>query len=174
MIVIHSIFGRKFCVLSLVALIPPILNMKELWDNNYLLCEDEYDLYKEWTQVKEARPRYINIRVDCQITHPHHLCIFISHYQKFYYYCTLTSALTLIFLMIWPPICLFFIKTRIWWYVTAYLHALIQKIYSFTSSCSVLHWYNTGPLCKFRIFLHLLFSCKVFVFLAVFFDLLIF
>jgi hypothetical protein len=26
-----------------------------------LLCEDEYDLYKEWTQVIEVRPRYINI-----------------------------------------------------------------------------------------------------------------
>ena len=24
-------------------------------------CKDEYDLYKEWTQVTEARPRYINI-----------------------------------------------------------------------------------------------------------------
>jgi hypothetical protein len=26
-----------------------------------LLCEDEYDLYEEWTQVVEARPRYIKI-----------------------------------------------------------------------------------------------------------------
>jgi hypothetical protein len=24
-------------------------------------CEDEYDLYQEWTQLIEARPRYINI-----------------------------------------------------------------------------------------------------------------
>jgi hypothetical protein len=32
-----------------------------LCDNNYFLCEDECDLYKEWTQVIEARPRYINI-----------------------------------------------------------------------------------------------------------------
>jgi hypothetical protein len=38
-----------------------MLQFKELCDNNYLLCEDEYDLYKEWTQVKKARPRYINI-----------------------------------------------------------------------------------------------------------------
>jgi hypothetical protein len=38
-----------------------MLQFKELCDNNYLLCKDEYDLYKEWTQVIEARPRYINI-----------------------------------------------------------------------------------------------------------------
>jgi hypothetical protein len=68
-------------------------------------------------------------------------------------YCNLTSASTLIFLMIWPPICLFFIKSCTWWYVTAYLHALIQLYYSFTSTCSVLHRYITGPLCKFRIYL---------------------
>ncbi len=110
----------------------------------------------------------ITIWVDYQITSPHHLCIFICRYQKLYYYCTLTSALTLNFLTIWPPICLFFIKSRTWWYVTAYLHVLIQLYYSFTSSCSVLHRYITGPLCKFRIFLHLMFSCKVFVIWAVF------
>ncbi len=40
--------------------------------------------------------------------------------------------------------------------------------YSFTSTCSVLHWYITGPLCNFRIFLHLSFSCEVFVIWAVF------
>jgi hypothetical protein len=51
-----------------------------------------------------------NVRVDCQITSPHHLCIFICRYQKLYYYCTLTSALTLIFLTIWPPICLFLLN----------------------------------------------------------------
>jgi hypothetical protein len=38
-----------------------MLQFKELCDNNYLLCKDEYDLYKEWTKVIEARPRYINI-----------------------------------------------------------------------------------------------------------------
>jgi hypothetical protein len=38
-----------------------MLQFKELCNNNYLLCKDEYDLYKEWTQVIEARPRYINI-----------------------------------------------------------------------------------------------------------------
>ncbi len=38
-----------------------MLQFKELWDYNYLLCEDEYDLYKEWTQVIEARPRHIDI-----------------------------------------------------------------------------------------------------------------
>jgi hypothetical protein len=38
-----------------------MLQFKEFCDNNYLLCKDEYDLYKEWTQVIEARPRYINI-----------------------------------------------------------------------------------------------------------------
>jgi hypothetical protein len=38
-----------------------MLQLKELCDNNYLLCKDEYDLYEEWTQVIEARPRYINI-----------------------------------------------------------------------------------------------------------------
>jgi hypothetical protein len=38
-----------------------MLQFKELCDNNYMLCKDEYDLYKEWTQVIEARPRYINI-----------------------------------------------------------------------------------------------------------------
>jgi hypothetical protein len=38
-----------------------MLQFKELGNNKYLLCEDEYDLYKEWTQVIEARPRYINI-----------------------------------------------------------------------------------------------------------------
>jgi hypothetical protein len=37
------------------------MQFKELCNNNYMLCEDEYDLYKEWTQVTEARPRYINI-----------------------------------------------------------------------------------------------------------------
>jgi hypothetical protein len=38
-----------------------LLQFKELCDDNYFLCEDEYNLYKEWTQVIEARPRYINI-----------------------------------------------------------------------------------------------------------------
>jgi hypothetical protein len=38
-----------------------MLQFKELCDNNYMLCKDEYDLYKEWTQVTEARPRYMNI-----------------------------------------------------------------------------------------------------------------
>jgi hypothetical protein len=38
-----------------------MLQIKELCYNNYLLCKDEYDLYKEWTQVIEARPRYIYI-----------------------------------------------------------------------------------------------------------------
>ncbi len=61
-----------------------------------------------------------------------------------------------------------FIKWCTWWYVAVYLHALIQLYYSFTSSCSVLHWYITVLLCKFRIFSHSSFSCKVFVFWAVF------
>ncbi len=30
---------------------PDMLQFKEFCDNNYLLCKDEYDLYKEWTQV---------------------------------------------------------------------------------------------------------------------------
>ncbi len=38
-----------------------MLQFKELCNNNYLLCKDEDDLYEEWTQVIEARPRYINI-----------------------------------------------------------------------------------------------------------------
>jgi hypothetical protein len=38
-----------------------VMQFKELCDNNYLIFEDEYDLYKEWTQVIEARPRYIDI-----------------------------------------------------------------------------------------------------------------
>jgi hypothetical protein len=38
-----------------------MLQFKELCNNNYMLCKDEYDLYKEWTHVIEARPRYINI-----------------------------------------------------------------------------------------------------------------
>jgi hypothetical protein len=33
-----------------------MLQFKEFCDNNYLPCEDEYDLYKEWAQ--DARPRY--------------------------------------------------------------------------------------------------------------------
>jgi hypothetical protein len=37
-----------------------MLQFKELCDNNYLLCKDEYDLYKEWTQVIEAMPRYFS------------------------------------------------------------------------------------------------------------------
>jgi hypothetical protein len=38
-----------------------MLQFKELCDNNYMLCKDEFDLYKEWTHVIEARPRYIHI-----------------------------------------------------------------------------------------------------------------
>jgi hypothetical protein len=38
-----------------------LLQFKELCDNNYFLCEGEYDLYKEWAQVIEAKPRYMNI-----------------------------------------------------------------------------------------------------------------
>ena len=38
-----------------------MMQFKELCNNNYMLCKDEYDLYKEWTQVTEARPRYINM-----------------------------------------------------------------------------------------------------------------
>jgi hypothetical protein len=37
-----------------------MMQFKELCNNNYMLCEDENDLYEEWTQV-EGRPRYINI-----------------------------------------------------------------------------------------------------------------
>ncbi len=37
------------------------MQFKELCDNNCMLCKDEYDLYEEWTQVIEARPRYINM-----------------------------------------------------------------------------------------------------------------
>ncbi len=38
-----------------------MLQFKELYNNNYMLCKDEYDQYEEWTQVIEARPRYISI-----------------------------------------------------------------------------------------------------------------
>jgi hypothetical protein len=38
-----------------------MMQFKDLCDNNYKLCKDVYDLYKEWTQATEARPRYINI-----------------------------------------------------------------------------------------------------------------
>ena len=38
-----------------------MMQFNELCNNNYMLCKHEYDLYKEWTQVTEARPRYINI-----------------------------------------------------------------------------------------------------------------
>jgi hypothetical protein len=38
-----------------------MLQFKALCDNNNLLCKDEYDLNKEWMQVIDARPRYINI-----------------------------------------------------------------------------------------------------------------
>jgi hypothetical protein len=38
-----------------------MLQFKELCDNNYMLCEDEYHLYNEWTQVMQGRPRYISI-----------------------------------------------------------------------------------------------------------------
>jgi hypothetical protein len=38
-----------------------LLQFKELCDSNCFLCKDEYDLYEEWAQVIEAKPRYINI-----------------------------------------------------------------------------------------------------------------
>jgi hypothetical protein len=38
-----------------------MLQLKEFCDNNYLLCKDDYDPYKEWSQVIVARPRNINI-----------------------------------------------------------------------------------------------------------------
>jgi hypothetical protein len=38
-----------------------MLQFKELHNNNYMLCKEEYHLYKEWTQVTEARPRYVSI-----------------------------------------------------------------------------------------------------------------
>jgi hypothetical protein len=38
-----------------------MLQFKELCNNNYMLCKDEYHLYEDWTQVTEARPRYISI-----------------------------------------------------------------------------------------------------------------
>ncbi len=38
-----------------------MLQFKELCDNNYMLCEDEYHLYDEWTQVMEGGPRYVSI-----------------------------------------------------------------------------------------------------------------
>jgi hypothetical protein len=38
-----------------------MLQFKELCNNNYMPCKNEYDLYKEWTQVIDAKPRYINI-----------------------------------------------------------------------------------------------------------------
>ncbi len=38
-----------------------MLQFKELCNNNHMLCKDEYHLYKEWTQVMEARPRYVSI-----------------------------------------------------------------------------------------------------------------
>jgi hypothetical protein len=38
-----------------------MLQFKELCNNNYLLYKDENDLYKEWTQVIEAGPRYTSV-----------------------------------------------------------------------------------------------------------------
>jgi hypothetical protein len=38
-----------------------MLQFNKLCDNNYMLSKDEYHLYQEWTQVTEARPRYISI-----------------------------------------------------------------------------------------------------------------
>jgi hypothetical protein len=38
-----------------------MMQFKKLCDNNYMLCKDVYDLYKELTQVTEAKPRYVNI-----------------------------------------------------------------------------------------------------------------
>jgi hypothetical protein len=38
-----------------------LLQFKELCDDNYFLCKGEYDLYKEWAQVKKAKPRYRSI-----------------------------------------------------------------------------------------------------------------
>jgi hypothetical protein len=38
-----------------------MMQFNELCDNIYMLCEDEYHLYKEWTQVMQARPRYVSI-----------------------------------------------------------------------------------------------------------------
>jgi hypothetical protein len=32
-----------------------LLQFKELCDNNYFLCKGEYDLYKEWAQVKKGK-----------------------------------------------------------------------------------------------------------------------
>jgi hypothetical protein len=38
-----------------------MLQFKELCDNNYMLCKDEYHLYNKWTRVTEGRPRYVSI-----------------------------------------------------------------------------------------------------------------
>jgi hypothetical protein len=38
-----------------------MLQFKELCNTNYMLCKDEYHLYKEWTQVTKARLRYVSI-----------------------------------------------------------------------------------------------------------------
>ncbi len=87
MIVTHSIYFRKFCKLSIgcvhnahtkyeadwldwqsvindgneLLCKADILQFKELCNNNYILCKDEYHLYNQWTQVMEGRPRYVSI-----------------------------------------------------------------------------------------------------------------
>ncbi len=156
--------GRSSGELIVIEINKTLLSRKQLCQK----CKHQQSHFDFLNTASKKNSTWVFLWVDCRITPPHHLCIFICHYWKLHYYCTLTSASTLIFLTIWPPICLFFIKSRTWCYVTAYLHALIQLYYSFTSSCNVLHWYITAPLCKFRIFLHLSFSCKVFVIWAVF------
>jgi hypothetical protein len=76
-----------------------MLQFKELCNNIYMLCKDEYHVYKEWTQVTEARPRYVSImygritnvderawnednnRFDDSSDNNHRQAFFIAHHQ---------------------------------------------------------------------------------------------
>ena len=61
--------------------------------------------FKYTTETKKSNILW----VICQNTSPHNFCLFMCHYRKMYYYCTLTAAWTLIFLTISADVSLFLI-----------------------------------------------------------------
>ncbi len=108
-------------------------------------------------------------RVDCSITPPHHLCIFICRYKKLYYYCTLTYALILFFLSILTPISLFLLNPAHGGKsLLIYMHLLQSNIHLHPPEVYCID--STSPLCNFRIYSHLLFFLRSICVLSRFLD----
>jgi hypothetical protein len=94
-----------------------------------------------------------HFRVICRNTSPHNVCIFMCHYRKMYYYCTLTAAWTLIFLTISADVSLFLIISPHESCDIVHLPIWSQFSFSFTPTRLCLYFAISRPLFEFVFFL---------------------